>query len=90
MSEEKILFEMRISEDGARADFYESPEWQAYHAPRREHGPLAWDACWGLFKWFRQQRAAASRSRKDEVRRALESLQGIYDDLYGHSAGSEA
>jgi len=73
MSEEKVLFEMRITEHGWQ--IYESPEWQASHRPR---GLLT-----GLFRRIH-------RARAENLRQSLDSLQNIYDDLYGHPARSES
>jgi hypothetical protein len=88
-SEVKVLFEMTISEDGTRIEIYESPEWQDYHAQRppfrREPGPLP-----PFIAWFQARREQSARSRKENLRRALDSLQDIYDDLYGKAAGSES
>lgn len=81
MSEEKILFEMRITEDeqGTHLEVTESPEWEAYHRSRRP-GP-------GPFFAPKIKRALfGNRPPKHELRRALDSLQSIYDDVYGHSA----
>jgi hypothetical protein len=71
MSEEKVLFEMRVTEHGVEVT--ESEEWRAYHA-----GPRC-----GIFAWA-AMRKPSSRPTAPELRRALDSLQGLYDDLYGH------
>jgi hypothetical protein len=71
MSEERVLFEMRVTERGVEVT--ESEEWRAYHAGPR-CGLFAWAA---VGKPFRRPTAP-------ELRRALDSLQDLYDDLYGH------
>jgi hypothetical protein len=70
MSEGKVLFEMHITEHGV--EVYESEEWCAYHASPR---------C-GVFAWA-AVRKPSRRPTAPELRRALDSLQGLYDDLYG-------
>jgi len=71
MSEERVLFEMRVTERGV--EIYESEEWRAYHA-----GPRC-----GIFAWA-AMRQPSRRPTAPELRRALDSLQGLYNDLYGH------
>jgi hypothetical protein len=82
---EKVLFEMRVSADG-HVEVTESPEWRAYHA-RRGCAPLG---------WLRDRLPSEPRTRRTpdhhaahELRRALDSLQGIYDDLYGRRARAD-
>jgi hypothetical protein len=70
MSEEKVLFEMRITEHGVEVT--ESEEWRAYHH-RSRCGAFAWAAV----------RKQSQRPTAPELRRALDSLQSLYDDLYG-------
>jgi hypothetical protein len=82
MSEEKVLFELRVTQDeqGIHTEVTESPEWETYHANRRPRpffAPMIRRALFG------------SRYSKQELNRALESLQGIYDDVYGQHAESE-
>ena len=78
---EKVLFEMRVTsdEDGTHVEIHASPEWRAYHRPRRPMR-FAWGGCW-------EEKDASTRAEPrpaaDDLRRALDSLQGIYDDLYG-------
>jgi hypothetical protein len=71
MSEGKVLFEMHITERGV--EVYESEEWRAYRAGPR-HGVFAWAAVC----------KPSRRPTAPELRRALDSLQGLYNDLYGH------
>lgn len=89
---EKVLFELRVHEDdgAARIEIHESEEWRGYH--RARHADRA--GC-GPFVWVQhlccdddESAEAPSEPRKrtpraDDLRRALDSLQGIYDDLYG-------
>jgi len=71
MSEGKVLFEMRITDRGAEVT--ESEEWRAYHRRSR---------C-GVFAWAAMSKPSR-RPTAPELRRALDSLQSLYDDLYGH------
>ena len=78
---EKVLFELRVTEDehGAHVHVMESPEWQAYHAPRRPRP----------FVWAEFRKAFRPRAAERDLRQALDSLQSIYDDLYGHTPNPE-
>jgi hypothetical protein len=89
MSEEKVLFEMRITEDerGRRIEITESPGWKAYYASRPTPGSLTWISRRALFK---ERPRRVHRPGAQELRHALDSLQGIYDDLYGHPAEAES
>ena len=79
---EKVLFEMRVTRDenGTHVEINASPEWRAYHRPRRRF-------TWGGYCEERDDstRAAHHPSAAD-LRHVLDSLQGIYDDLYGAQA----
>lgn len=79
MSEEKVLFEMRISrqQDGVHISIKTSLEWRAYHA--RQRGPQRWK------QWRTHHRARV----QEDLRRAYDTLQNIYDDLYQSPAVSE-
>jgi hypothetical protein len=80
---EKVLFEMRVStdEDGTRVEINVSPEWRDYHRPRRSRPRLfAWADCCGDDDHEREE--AHRRPAAADLRRALDSLQSIYDDLY--------
>jgi hypothetical protein len=83
MAEEKVLFEMRVTEDahGAHVEIHESWEWKAYHRARREAGPFAW-----LERCGESVKAHVNRARQQELRRTLESLQGLYNEVYGQPA----
>ncbi|NLX09019.1 MAG: hypothetical protein GXY36_05145 [Chloroflexi bacterium] len=78
---EKVLFELRVTEDehGAHVHVMELPEWRAYHAPPRPR----------LFTWAELRKAFQPRPAERDLRQALDSLQGIYDDLYGHTPNPE-
>ena len=70
MSQETILFELRVTERGV--EVYESEAWRAYH---QTHRP----------RRFRSRPARGGQRRPTtpgEVRRSLESLQRVYDELY--------
>jgi len=71
MSEGKVLFEMRITERGVEVS--ESEEWRAYH----HRSPC------GVFAWAAVHKPSR-RPTAPDLRRALDSLQSLYDDLYGH------
>jgi hypothetical protein len=77
---EKVLFEMRVTRDenGTHIEIHASPEWRAYHRSRRRFA-------WGWARSGDPARAAHHPSAAD-LRHALDSLQGIYDDLYGANA----
>jgi hypothetical protein len=81
---EKILFEMRVSSDetGLHVEINASPEWRAYHRPRR--GRFAWVGCGG--DEDQEPGARIKRPAAHDLRRALDSLQNIYDDLYSSPA----
>jgi hypothetical protein len=74
---EKVLFEMRVTrdEDGTHIEIHASPEWRACHHR------FAWGRC-------REEDSThvAHRPSAADLRHALDSLQGIYDDLYGANA----
>jgi hypothetical protein len=76
---EKALFEMRVTRDenGTHVEINASPEWRAYHRPRRR---FAWGECW---EEMDDSTRAAHHPSAADLRHALDSLQGIYDDLYG-------
>lgn len=74
---EKVLFELRVTPDGVTVT--ESPDWVAYHARR---GGDSWLG--GLKAWIDARRKA----RRDTIRRQLDSLQGIYNDLYTETEAS--
>jgi hypothetical protein len=86
MSEEKVLFEMRVTEDesGTHVEVTESPEWQSYHDPR--HRFFAWVE--GSFPLVSRLKQFCHRPTEHELRRTLDSLQELYDDLYGKPAES--
>ena len=71
---EKVLFEMRVPQDehGAHVEIHTSPEWDAYHNPRRK------------IRAFREKRKS---SATNHLRDTLNSLQNIYDDIYSPSNG---
>jgi hypothetical protein len=73
---EKVLFEMRVSSDenGTHIEINASPEWRAFHRPK-------WAGCCDDDHKREEKHPAA-----DDLRRALDSLQSIYDDLYGRPA----
>jgi len=64
---------MRVTERGV--EVYESEEWRAC-----QDRP-----CGGLFVWAAVRRPSRRRPTAPELRRALDTLQGLYDDLYGHA-----
>lgn len=76
---EKVLFEMRVSSDehGTHIEINASPEWRAFHRPKRAW----WTGCCDDDDEREEKRPAA-----DDLRRALDSLQSIYNDLYGKPA----
>lgn len=80
---EKILFEMRVSRDqsGTHVEINASPEWRAYHRPH--HRAFAWMGCCEDEGPAREDKSTAA-----DLRRTLDSLQSIYDDLYGRPAGA--
>ena len=89
---ERVLFELRIhtDEDEWRVDVYESAEWQAYHRARRVDrgggGPVAWVKRLCREDDDSTQKRSDPRKRTppaNDLRRALDSLQTFYDDLYG-------
>jgi hypothetical protein len=84
---EKILFEMRVNsgEHGTRIEISASPEWYDYHRLRRpKHRLFAWaDGC-GDDDHEREDECGQPAA--DDLRRALDSLQNIYNDLYGSPA----
>jgi hypothetical protein len=75
---EKVLFEMRVTRDenGTHVEIHASPEWRAYHRSRRR---VAWGRC-------REDDSTDRFPSAADLRHALDSLQGIYDDLYGANA----
>jgi hypothetical protein len=79
---EKVLFEMRVTRDenGTHVEIHASPEWRAYHRSRRR---FAWD---GYEEGTGDPAHAAHHPSAADLRHALDSLQGIYDDLYGANA----
>jgi len=84
---EKVLFEMRVraDEDGTHVEINASPEWRARHRARRRpgpHGVFAWAGCCGADDDPAPRRESPMA---DDLRRALDSLQRVYDDLYGGS-----
>jgi hypothetical protein len=83
---EKILFEMRVNsgEHGTRVEISASPEWHAYHQPHHpRHRLFAWADCCGD---DHDREDEHRRPAANDLRRALDSLQSIYDDLYGSPA----
>jgi hypothetical protein len=89
---------IHTDEDGTRIDVHESAEWRAYHGTDRgpdrgarrvgcaDGGPLAWAmrfCCNDEESAERQSDPRKRPSHADDLRRALDSLQNIYDDLYG-------
>jgi len=91
---EKVLFEMRVSQDadGTHVEINATPEWRAAHSAahsaahgarhKRHHHLFAWaDCCRAAVHGHSESRRPAA----DDLRRALDSLQHIYDDLYGSS-----
>jgi hypothetical protein len=86
---EKVLFEMRVirDDDGTRVEVNAAPEWQARHRPRHQ-AFLEWMGCCGKDTHHESYEATRETKRPaaDDLRRALDSLQHIYDDLYGNSA----
>jgi hypothetical protein len=90
---EKVLFEMRVSQDddGTHVEINASPEWREAHGERSAHGEhdarhhhrfAAWMGCCGDAHHGPHE---SRRPAADDLRRALDSLQHIYDDLYGSS-----
>lgn len=89
---EKVLFEMRVSEDddGTHVEINAAPEWHAAHDEvhgrrhrGRHHHGFAWMGCCGA---EHREHGKSRRSAADDLRRTLDSLQQLYDDLYGSSA----
>ena len=80
---EKVLFEMRVSRDenGTHIEINASPEWRAYHRPSHRRA-FMWMGCCG----DDDSPPEAKSSTAADLRRALDSLQNIYDDLYGRPA----
>ncbi len=71
---ETILFELRVTERGIEVT--ESETWRAYHAARAHGQP--WPFRRRVHRWqlpFRRN-----------LRQRLDTLQTIYDDLYGSPA----
>lgn len=64
---DQVLFELRVQPDGEGC-----PRWQVYTAPE-----------WEAYHQHRGKRRAAAGSTADDLRRVLDSLQTIYNDLYG-------
>jgi hypothetical protein len=80
---EKVLFEMRVIHDehGTHVEINASPEWRAYHRPPRR---FAWGERWE--ETDDSTRAEHHHPSAADLRHALDSLQDIYDDLYGANA----
>jgi len=81
---EKVLFEMRITEDegGAHVHVFESTEWKARHPRGYGHPPRPKF----LMRFMCRPHPHHHGPRREDLREALDSLQSIYDDLYGHPA----
>lgn len=86
----KVLFEWRLIEDenGLHEEVTESSEWVAYHS---QPPVLPWQRVLSRIQDALPPLVDKARRRvhpaaEQDVRRALDSLQGIYDDLYGPPA----
>lgn len=78
MSQETILFELRVTERGV--EVYESEAWRAYHRTHRTPRTHKRPARGGQHR----------PTTPGEVRRTLESLQRVYDELYRAPANQGA
>jgi hypothetical protein len=89
MSEDKVLFELRITEDedGLHVEVNESPEWQAYHAARHSEGEGCLTAVMDALHHVHDE---ISRHQETRLRHTLDMLQGLYDDLYSSRANAES
>lgn len=80
---EKVLFELRVSQDesGTHTIVTESEEWKAY---KRDHAP-----CPPLPRLMGKLIRHRIRRAEDDLRDAVDSLQAIYDDLYGRAPAED-
>jgi hypothetical protein len=83
---EKVLFEMRVrqDDDGTHVEINTAPEWQEAHRQRhaRHHHLFAWMGCCGA---EHHKHGESHRPAAEDLHRTLDSLQQLYDDLYGSS-----
>lgn len=83
---EKVLFELRVSQDesGTHTIVNESEEWKAYKQDRAPFSP-----CPPLPRLMGKLIRHRIRRAEDDLRDAVDSLQAIYDDLYGRAPAED-
>lgn len=84
---EKVLFELRVSDDenGRHTTVTELEEWKAYQQDRASSPP-----CPPLPRLMGKLIRHRIRRAEDDLRDAVDSLQAIYDDLYGRASVEDA